>query len=282
MTVQDGPTTAQEGSQAAQEGPKKAPGERQDGLREAQKGLVQNHVPGSLSGNMISGPPGRPKERQDGPKGFQNGPPNAQEGFKKRALGRLQKRLHLAATVSSMRPDRAPCLSHCGARPANTSDHPSLTIGVPGDVRPWPPNHARTGHRPSHPRFEAKTFPPATNTQGHAAMPRETRPRAHERTPRQHTNAPWTSVLLFLVRPSVLLLLSAFREHDRDDLLRGSREPLGGLSKASWALLEAYWGALRAIFGTLGGLLGASREPLGGLLWASWDLAGPSWTAGLA
>ena len=109
---------------------------------------------------MISGPPGRPKERQDGPKGFQNGPPNAQEGFKKRALGRLQKRLHLAATVSSMRPDRAPCLSHCGARPANTSDHPSLTIGVPGDVRPWPPNHARTGHRPSHPRFEAKTFPP--------------------------------------------------------------------------------------------------------------------------
>ena len=112
-------------------------------------------------------------------------------------------------------------------------------------------------------KIRSEDLPPATNTQGHAAMPRETRPRAHERTPRQHTNAPWTSVLLFLVRPSVLLLLSAFREHDRDDLLRGSREPLGGLSKASWALLEAYWGALKAVFGPLGGLLGASRRPFG-------------------
>ena len=172
---------------------------------------------------MISGPPGRPKERQDGPKGFQNGPPNAQEGFKKRASGRLQKRLHLAATVSSMRPDRAPCLSHCGARPANTSDHPSLTIGVPGDVQTMAAEPCPHRSQTIASKIRSEDLPPATNTQGHAAMPRETRPRAHERTPRQHTNAPWTSVLLFLVRPSVLLLLSkpsfpnlpkAFREYE--------------------------------------------------------------------
>ena len=202
MTAQDGPTTAQEGSQAAQEGPKKAPGERQDGLREAQKGLVQNHVPGSLSGNMISGPPGRPKERQDGPKGFQNGPPNAQEGFKKRASGRLQKRLHLAATVSSMRPDRAPCLSHCGARPANTSDHPSLTIGVPGDVQTMAAEPCPHRSQTIASKIRSEDLPPRhqhTRSCCHAKRNTAARPRAHPKAAHERT----LDVCPTVPRPSV-------------------------------------------------------------------------------
>eukprot|EP00959_Pyramimonas_sp_CCMP1952_P123900 2590331-Pyramimonas_sp.AAC.1 len=50
-------------------GPKAGPGGPKDGLREAQQGLVRNHVPGRLSGKMAQGSQGAQEGPRTAPKG---------------------------------------------------------------------------------------------------------------------------------------------------------------------------------------------------------------------